>query len=140
MTEELESIVEFNTDISEAEQPEPLPDGDYPFSIRGASLKVGNTSGNRYGAVSCYISPDDYPADFPIENAPDGVTIIFRGVPMEDTPANKWRLRAFCEAIGAPMSNRIDLNEWIGLGGVATVESDEYEGVLRNNISRVKAE
>lgn len=140
MTEEQSSIIEFSEDISQAEQPEPLPLNDYPFNIRAVEAKIATASGNKYAAVTCYISPDDYPADFPVENAPDGVTIIYRGVPLSDTPQNRWRLRGFCDAIGAPMSNSIDLNEWIGLSAVATVDQEEYEGVMRNVIKRVKAE
>lgn len=136
--EEVTSIVEFSTDISEAEQPEPLPAGEYPFTIREAEVKVSQ-AGKRYCAVSCYISPDDYPADYPAENAPDGKTLIFRRVGLEDTPQSRWGLRKFCQAIGAPMSNRLDVSEWVGLEGVANIEMDTYQGVTREQITRVEA-
>lgn len=140
MSEEALSVIEFDDDIGNVEQPEPLPLSDYPFTIRGAEIKESQTSGRKYAAVSCYISPDDYPADYPVDNAPDGTTIIYRRVPLERDRPSQFRLRQWCEAIGAPTGARIDLNEWVGLGGMATIEHDEYEGVVRAVISRVKSE
>lgn len=140
MTEETQSIIEYDDDISQAEQPDPLPIGDYPFSIRAAEIAVSTNTGNKYAKVSCYISPDDFPADYDSSLAPDGVTLIYRRVSLENTPQARFRLRQWCEAIGAPMSSRIDLNEWIGLGGLATIDHDEWEGVMRENITRVSAE
>ena len=139
MTEEVMSIVEYSEDISDAEQPEPLPMGDYPITIRSAEAKESVNTGKKYAAVGCYVSPDDYPADYPAENAPDGKTIIYRRVSLEDTPQGRFGMRRFCEAIGAPMSSRIDINEWVGLEATGVIDVSEYEGILREEIKRVEA-
>ncbi len=139
MSEELPTIIDYSEDISDAEQPEPLPMGDYPITIRSAEARESLNTGKRYAAVGCYISPEDYPADYPTENAPDGKTIIYRRVSLEDTPQARFTMRRFCEAIGAPMSSRIDLNDWVNLEATALIDVSEYEGILREEIRRLEA-
>jgi hypothetical protein len=136
MSDEEMSIVEFSEDISQAEAPEPLPVGEYPATIRAVEVKLSQR-GTKYAAVSFMVSPDEFPADYPVENAPDGKTIVFRRCSLEDNPQARYMLRNFCEAIGAAASKRIDVNEWIGLDAVINIEHDEYEGVKREQITRV---
>ena len=140
MNDEVSTVIEFDEDISLAEQPEPLPKGDYSFTIVGAEPRVSGNSGNTYAAITMQISPDDFPADYPVENAPDGVRLIYRRVVLENERNARYRLRKFCEAIGAPMSTRMDLNDWLGLRGVCTVDHESYEGEMRAQVVRVKAE
>lgn len=134
--EELMTIVEFSEDIADAEAPEPLPVGEYPATIRAAEIKVSQ-KGTRYAAVTFHIAPEEFPADFPTDIAPDGKTIIFRRVSMEDNQQARFGLRRFCESIGAPMSKKIDVNEWVGLDAKVQIDHDTYEGVTREQIVRV---
>ena len=138
MSDETMSIVEFSEDISEAEAPEPLPAGEYAATIKAAEIKISQR-GTKYAVVTFVVSPDEYPADYPAENAPDGKVIVFRRCSMEDNPQARYMLKNFCEAIGATASKRIDVNEWMGLEASIQVENDEYEGVLREQIARVNA-
>ncbi len=57
------SIIEYDTDLSEAEAPVPLPAGDYPAEIRSAERKT-SAAGNEYINVTFHISPEAYPADY----------------------------------------------------------------------------
>lgn len=132
------SIVEFSDDISTAEAPEPLPVGEYPAQITGAEVKISQR-GTKYCAVTFFINVDDYPADFPVENAPDGATIIYRRVGLEDNAQARFGLKKFCESIGAPMATSIDVNDWISLEASVEVDHDEWEGVVRAQIVRVNA-
>jgi len=134
---EVNSIVEFSNNIAEAEAPEPLPAGTYSAQITGAEVKISQR-GTKYAAVSFFINVDDFPADFPVENAPDGVVIIFRRAGLEDNPQSRYGLKRFCTAIGAPMSTNIDVNDWVGLEATVEVELDEWEGVERANIVKVE--
>jgi hypothetical protein len=136
MNDETMSIIEFSEDISAAEAPEPLPAGEYLATIRGAEGKMSQR-GTKYGAVTFVIAPEQFPADYPIENAPDGKTIVYRRVGLEDNPNARFMLRKFCEAIGATASKRVDLNEWLGLEAIVHVENEEYEGIPREQIVRV---
>ena len=138
MTEDTMSIVEFSEDISEAEAPEPLPPGEYAATIRGAEVKVSQR-GTKYAAVTFIVAPEEFPADYPVENAPDGKVIIFRRCSMEDNPQARYMLKNFCEAIGATASKRIDVNDWLGLEASIQVENEDYEGIAREQIARVNA-
>jgi hypothetical protein len=138
MSDEVVSIVEFSDNIADVEAPEPLPAGSYPAQITGAEVKISQR-GTKYCAVSFFINVDDFPADFPVENAPDGVVIIYRRVGMEDTPNSRYSLKQFCTEIGAPMASRIDVNDWIGLEATVEVEVEEWNGIDRANIAKVEA-
>ena len=137
MNEEVISIVEFSEDIASAEQPELLPEGSYPAQITASEVKVSNNSGNKYAALTFHINVNDFPADFPVENAPDGVRIIYRRVGMEDNPNSRYGLHKFCEAVGAPMSSRIDVAEWQGYEATVEVQHSEWNGEARLEISTV---
>lgn len=138
MSEDIVTIVEFSEDIAEAEQPEPLPEGEYAAEIMAAEIKESQR-GTRYAAVSFMISPDEYPADYPMENAPDGKMIVYRRVGMEDTPQARFMLRRFCEAIGSPMARQIDVSQWVSLYAKVHVQHGEWEGVVREEIDKVEA-
>lgn len=135
-TDDLMSIVEFSEDITNAEEPDPLPEGEYPAQIIAAEVKISQTKGTKYAQVQFRVAEDDYPADYDAQNAPGGKTLRFI-VGMEDNVAARARVRKFSEAIGAPMSRRIDVTQWVGLAGIVSVKHDTYEGVLREQVSRV---
>ena len=137
---EMSSILEFSTDVSEAERPPLLPMGEYTGEIRGAEVKEGISSGKKYVAVQFYISPDEFPADFDASTRPDGVVCVYRRVPGEDDDMSKFRLRKFMDAIGAKAGKAVDVNEWVGLSGRVRISHSEYDGEQREEILSVAAE
>lgn len=136
MTDEQGSIIEFSNDLTSAEAPVPLPVRTYSATIRKAEAKVSE-KGNRYAAVHLYISPDDYPADYPTENAPEGTTMIFRRVGLDDNAPTRYRLRKFLETIGAPTAARINLSDWVGLSCNVAVKHEEFEGEVRATVEKI---
>lgn len=134
---EMPSVIEFDEDISQAEAPVPLPVGDYPAEIRGATQKTSQ-NGNPYAAVQFFISSDAYPADY-TEGEPDGAILTFNRVSLQNTPAARHRLRKFGEAIGAPLGKKIDLSDWVGRTATVTIQHDTYEGETRAAIGKVSA-
>ena len=135
MNEELQSVVEFDTDIATAEQPKPLPAGIYNAVITGTTIKTSK-SGNRYASVMMKIGADEYPADY-VDGNKEGTTLSYNRLVLENTAQAKWQLRQFCQKIGASMSNRIDVSEWLGLTAKVEVTNDMYEGVVRASIARL---
>lgn len=133
----LPSIVSFSVDLSTAEAPAPLPAGEYRGTIRSASPKVSQ-NGKKYAEVAFYIGSEQYPVDHKDGN-PDGTTIMFRRVSLEDTPQGRYGARRFLESIGAPLGKRIDLTEWSGREAAVEVGHETYEGVARAVIQRVRA-
>lgn len=132
------SIIEFAEDISAAEAPPPLPISEYSAEIRAAEAKT-SAKGNKYGSVTFFIPPEQYPADF-TDGDPDGITLIYNRAPAENKgPAGPYRMRKWCESIGAPMGKTVDMNDWIGCTATISVDHEEYEGEKRAVIKRVVA-
>jgi len=131
-------ILEFSEDVGSQDAPVPLPAGDYTAEIRAAAKKTSATTGNDYVQVTFFIQPDQYPADYS-EGDPDGQALTFNRVSTQDTPAGRYRLRKFLEAIGAKMGKSIDLNDWVGLTATVKVDSETYEGETRAVIKSVVA-
>lgn len=130
-------ILEYSEDISQAEAPPPLPVGEYPATIEAVEQKTSNTTGNEYLAVTLAVSPDDYPADFDADAYPDGVKLSYNRLLVEDTPRARYRMRKWCEAIGAKMSKNIDPTEWLGMATTVGIKHEEFEGEKRAQIAKV---
>tara|TARA_R100000306_G_C4277056_1_gene93118 strand:+ start:142 stop:561 length:420 start_codon:yes stop_codon:yes gene_type:complete len=133
----LPSIVEFSSDLSKAEAPEPLPVGEYEANITAAEIKTSQ-KGTRYAEIRWNVSPDQYPADYG-DGSPNGATLIYRRVSLEDNPQARWGTRQFIDAIGAPLGKKVDVNEWVGMDAVVEVDHETYEGVTRATVKRVRA-
>lgn len=132
------SILEYQEDISDAEAPEPLPENTYSATIVSAALKDSkNNPGNQYVSVGVLISVDDYPADYPVENAPDGTRINnVYAAPYGQDRKSRFAMRQFCERTGAPMGASMDLNDWIGLPVKIELGIGTWEEVDRNEVKR----
>jgi len=135
--EELSSIIEFSVDLKNQEAPEPLPAGSYTGVIRKAEVKESQR-GTMYGAISFHIGADQFPADFK-DGPDDGLTLVYRRVGLEDNPQARYGTKRFMESIGAPLSKKVDVNEWVGMESAIDVIHDTYEGVTRAVIDRVRA-
>ncbi len=134
---ELGSVFEFTDDISKAEAPPPLPPRSYIATVTGAVPKL-NKNGGKYGDITFTVSPDQFPPDFAaIQN--DAVNLHYRFVPLDDTPAARWRLRKFCEAIRVTASRRFDLNDCVGKSASIKVENKDFQGENRAEIKDVEA-
>ena len=127
-------IVNYSEDISTAEKPEPLPVGEYQFEIREVTRAV-SAKGMSYCVPMMFIAPEQYPPDY-VDGNPDGN--LLRGfVSLSDDKAARFRMRKYCETIGAPVSNQLDLNEWVGLSGTVEVIHQEYEGEMQSNAKKI---
>lgn len=128
------SVIEYSSDISEAEAPPLLPAGDYPGEIIGAVRKQGPKA--EYADVTFRISAEAYPADF-TDGDEEGITLHWRRTTIDDTARGRFRMKKFCEAIGASMGRTLDLNTWVGKVASLTLEHQDYEGEKQLNIKKV---
>lgn len=133
----LPTVLELEEDLSTVEAPPPLPTGIYTGIIKDVKPDM-SAKGNAYLSVSFHISPDQYPPDFSGGN-PDGMSLVYRRVPwnVAGNQQAMYNLRRFIETIGAPMGNRIDINDWVGLEARITVEHEAFEGTTRAQIKKV---
>ena len=83
------------------------------------------------------FSEDIRPADYPREDAPDGITIPYRRVPWEDDKSSRFRLRRFIEAIGGDLGRSVNHKSWVGQMAMAHLSIDTYDGIARNQIDKV---
>lgn len=133
------SILEYNNDLNEVEAPKSLPGNDYPAEITGAEVGISQGSGKPRVEVTWLIKPEDFPADYEdAESFPDGKQVkTYQGA--GNDKASMFRMRKFLEAIGAPISNSINVNDWIGRTAMLTIEPDEFEGIERERVRKVEA-
>jgi hypothetical protein len=132
------TILTFSEDITNAEPPPPLTVGPYPAEIIGAQRRTSNTSGKDYAQIMMRVNADNYPADY-TDGDPDGTTLSYNRLQMEDTPVSRHRWRVFMERCGGPLGRSIDLNALIGLTCTVEITHQEYEGEQRAQIARVLA-
>jgi hypothetical protein len=139
MDEQLGSIIEYTDDIDDAEAPLPLPEGTYEAEIKAVEAKYSGNN-KKYAAVSFYISPDTYPADYPLEEAPDGLVLIFRKLSLENNKMARFNIKRFIQNVGAPPVGRsLDLTQWVGLKAKILVKHDTWEGTVRPTVDKVIA-
>lgn len=133
------SIIEFSEDISSQEAPKLLPVAEYEATIRGVENTMSQ-KGRKYAAVQFHIDTSQFPADYPVENNPDGLTLTYRMVPLEDNAKSRYQLRKFLEAVNAPPAGkRVDTGEWLGLTAKVGIRHGEFEGMKREEIAKVSA-
>lgn len=135
MTEtNLSSVIEFDEDLNNVEAPKPLPAGMFDATIQSVE-PVMSKNGKMMAKVTYMISADQYPADYTDGN-PNG-TILTQYIMLEKDPRSKFALKNYCQKIGAPLSNRVDLTTWIGLAAKLEVANEMYEGQPQARISKV---
>jgi hypothetical protein len=114
-----------------------LPIGEYTATIEGIEMKVSNTSGREYIGVTLRINTDDFPPDFTTDAYPDGVQLRYNRLFIEDNARNRYSMRKWCEALGAPMGKTIDPNDWIGMNLKVGISHRKWEDEDQANISKI---
>ena len=130
------SILNYAIDLNDQQAPPPIPTGIYPAEVMGVSKRVSNTSGHEYLNVQFRIAPESYPADY-TEGDPEGTTLFYNRLRTADAPQPRFQMKRFLQAVGAPLSNRLDLMDLVNLTCNVEITHQEYEGELRAQISRV---
>ena len=108
----LPSVVEFDSDVDDQEAPKPIPKGWYNATITAAKNSMGKTSGKKYAELSMFVGEDQYPADF-TDGEPDGMTIIYRRISLENGPRSRYRLKKFGALFGMKIGRTLDLAEFV---------------------------
>lgn len=138
MADDVQTIVDYAEDVTDAEAPPPLPIGNYEPTVTGAAVKVSG-KGNHYYEVALRVPPEQFPADFDASVYPDGVLLFWRRTSAEDTPMGRWQVRQLIEALGAKGGKQIDCNDWIGLATRVAVTHENFEGSPRAVPSKLSA-
>lgn len=135
------TILELDMNLEDYEDFEPLPKGEYPGTVTTAEARVSD-KGNEYYYLVFQIHPDDYPVDYAVENAPEGLNLTFARV-QKPTAANRRSItgvKNLLRALGESLkTNTINPGAWEGKKAKLVVGLQEWQGELRNQIDRVEA-
>lgn len=140
MTEK-NTILELDMNLEEYEDFEPLPDGQYPATVTLSEMRTSD-KGNDYYYITFQVHPDDFPADYAVENAPEGLRLVYARVQKPD-PRNRRSItgvKNLMRALGMSLkSSVINPGEWEGKKAKLVVGKQEWNGEIVNTIKGVEA-
>lgn len=132
-----DTILEYSMNIADQEKPPVIPVGEYHATITGVQKKFGKDSGRPYLNIKFSINPDDLPADFVEAVGAQDVNNVYHMLfGCEDTPKSRFNMHLFCAAIGAPMSNRINVAEFMNQEARVQIEHDK--GLDGSDMAKVR--
>lgn len=132
---ELSSVIEFDEDLNNVEAPKPLPAGQYAATILSAEPMMSKNGEHKMAKVTWSIPAEEYPADY-VDGNPAG-TQLTQYLMLDNTARAKFALKRFVQAIGAPLSNTIDLTTWLGLAARVEVTNEPFEDTLTARLKKV---
>lgn len=122
-----DTILEYSTNIAEQERPPILPIGEYRAQVTGVQKKYVSSTGKPFLLIKFSVGADDLPATLIEElGTQDPIDVFYMLFGCEDIPASKFEMHKFCAAVGAPMSNRIDVRDF--MDQVARIQVDHRTG------------
>ena len=132
---ELSSVIEFDEDLNNVEAPKPLPAGQYAATILSAEPMMSKNGEHKMAKVTWSIPAEEYPADY-VDGNPAG-TQLTQYLMLDNTARAKFSLKRFVQAIGAPLSNTVDLTTWLGLAARVEVTNEPFEDTLTARLKKV---
>lgn len=134
-------ILELDMNLEDYEDFEPLPDAAYPGTITGAEMRTSDKN-NDYYYVTFQVHPDDYPADYSIDNAPEGINLVYARVQKPDARNRRsiTGVKNFLRAIGIPLkTSTINPGDWEGRKAKLILGHQDWNGQDINTIKAVEA-
>lgn len=135
------NILELEMNLEDYEDFEVLPKGSYPATIILAEERISD-KGNEFFYVQFQIHPDDYPADYAVENNPEGTTLTYARVqkPKASNRRSITGFKNFMRAIGINLKqSSFNIGEWEGKKAKLTLSVGEFNGQPSNQIASVEA-
>jgi len=133
-------IIELSTNIEEMQEFEPLPAGPYPAEVRDVEVRYSEKQPNGYFYLVLNIDPNDYPADYDVENAPEGAQIVYARVQVPDA-ANRRTVKPFKNMLAAfgvkQKGNKFAPDDLIGKHAQVILSVNEYQGNPVNNVEGI---
>lgn len=140
MTEK-NGILELDMNLEDYDDFEPLPNGEYPATVTLAEMRTSD-KGNDYYYLTFQVHPDDFPVDYAVENAPEGLNLVYARVQKPD-PRNRRSItgvKNLLRALGMPLkSSVVNPGEWEGKKAKLLLGKQEWNGEIINNIKGVEA-
>jgi len=138
---ERSGILELDMNLEDYEDFEPLPDAFYPGTVTLAEMRT-SAKGNDYYYVTFQVHPDDFPPDYSIDNAPEGINLVYARV-QKPTPRNRRSItgvKNFLRALGMSLkSSVINPGEWEGHRANLLLGHQDWNGIDINTIDGIEA-
>lgn len=136
-----DSIIDLDMNLEDYDDFEPLPAGAYPATVVLSEMRTSD-KGNDYYYLQFQIHPDDYPADYAMENAPEGTNLVFARVQKPD-PRNRrsiTNVKNLMRALGMDIKTSvINPGDWEGKKAKLVIKKDNFNGMPNNSIVSVEA-
>lgn len=135
------TILELEFNLEDMDDFEPLPDGEYLATVTLAEMRTSD-KGNDYYYVTFQIDPNEFPADYAVENAPEGMNLTYARV-QKPTPSNRRSItgvKRLMRALGLPLNTSvIDPSLWENRQAKLRLKKQDWNGEQINNIVSVEA-
>jgi hypothetical protein len=131
-------IIELSQDIADTPEPVLMPPGWYLAQIESVEIRPNQAGTGRYYSTVFRVPTEKFPADYEVDNYPDGLPLYYNlvRVPRDGDRKSISNLRKFLEQIGMPTNiSTIDPNEWIGRTAKVKVVHHTYQGQTREQIA-----
>lgn len=135
------SIIELEQNLEDFEDFEPLPAGTYEGVVTSAEMKISD-KGNEYYYVVWNIHPDAFPADYAVDNAPDGLSLLYARLQKPDVNNRRsiTSVKNFYRSLGMKLKTSvINPGEWEGKKAALVVGIEPFNGEPRNVIKSIEA-
>lgn len=135
------SILELAVNLEDFEDFEILPDGNYEAECVLAEVRTSD-KGNNYYYTNWKIEPSNYPMDYDVANAPDGMTLNYSRiqVPTAEDRRSITNVKKLMSSLGISLKTSvIDPSLWVGKKASINVGHEEYNGENRNRIVGIES-
>lgn len=135
-----ENILDLDMNLEDFDDFEPLPAGPYPATVTEAQLKMSD-KGNEYYYVVFQVHPDDYPADYAVENAPEGTNLVYARVqkPTAKDRRSITAVKKLYRALGLSLKTAtVNPGDWEGKKAKVVVKNSKWNGEPRAEIESVE--
>ncbi len=136
-----ESIVELDSNLESYDDYQILPKGNYEGECTLAEKRVSD-NGNEYYYTNWTIPVDSYPADYDVENAPEGTILNYSriSVPTSSDRRSITNVKRLMKAMGLDLKTKvIDPSTWVGKHAKLVVGHSTYQGEKRAAIDKIES-
>lgn len=138
----MSSVIELASNLDEMSEFEPLPSGVYPAELQDVEIRFSEKVPQGYVYCQFRVDPEDFPADYDIGNAPEGLIVVYSRCALP-TPENRRSVRPFrkfLESLGQNTTKaEFNTDEWLNARVQLTLSQNEYQGSQVNNVDNVAA-
>lgn len=135
------SIVELDSNLDSYDDYQILPKGNYRAVCETVEKRVSD-NGNEFYYTNWRIMPDNYPADYDHENAPEGTLLNYSRiqVPTSTDRRSITNVKRLMRAIGLDLKTKvIDHEQWVGKEAKLVVGWGTFNGERRAQIDKIES-